>query len=76
MEKDKRGMPLQVDVALLPKTKTCLKPHSSPSLCHQSGDTSKIRRIIYLHDKNGGVHYATTYEGHKANINKYLSRFL
>lgn len=28
--------------------------------------------LYYLHDKNGVGHYATSYEGHLNNINKYL----
>jgi UPF0755 protein len=28
--------------------------------------------LYYLHDKNGGVHYAVTFEEHKSNIAKYL----
>lgn len=27
---------------------------------------------FYIHDKKGGVHYATTFEEHQENINKYL----
>ncbi len=28
--------------------------------------------LYYLHDKNGDIHYAKTFEEHKKNINKYL----
>ena len=28
--------------------------------------------FFYLHDEEGNIHCAKTYEGHKANIEKYL----
>ena len=71
-----KGMPLQVDSAPityknkgLPKEPICnpgiaailsaLHPISSPYL-------------YYLHDKNGVIHYAKTFEEHKKNKLKYL----
>ncbi|KND47628.1 MAG: protein YceG like [Parcubacteria bacterium C7867-006] len=32
----------------------------------------KTNCLYYLHDKKGRIHCSTTYEGHKANIKKYL----
>ena len=72
----KRGMPLQVDVAPVTYKQKGLpeNPISSPSLksIKAAIHPKSSPYLYYLHDKNGGVHYATTYEGHKANINKYL----
>lgn len=70
------NMPLQADAAPetyknkgLPKSpvsnpglsaiKAAIYPKSSPYL-------------YYLHDKEGGVHYARTFAEHRSNINKYL----
>ncbi len=33
---------------------------------------SETDYLYYLHDENGTIHYAKTYEGHKQNISKYL----
>lgn len=70
------NMPLQVDVAPetyrtrgLPKSpignpgleaiKAAISPQSSPYL-------------YYLHDKSGNIHYAKTFDEHRANVLKYL----
>ncbi|MBU0611960.1 endolytic transglycosylase MltG [Patescibacteria group bacterium] len=72
----KKGMPLQVDAAPdtyktkgLPKSPICnpgikaieasIYPENSPYL-------------YYLHDKEGAIHYARTFEEHKINKLKYL----
>jgi UPF0755 protein len=70
------GMPLQVDVAPetykntgLPKTpignpgiesiKSAIYPKSSPYL-------------YYIHDRDGGIHYAKSFAEHRSNVLKYL----
>ncbi|HEY0980116.1 MAG TPA: endolytic transglycosylase MltG [Candidatus Paceibacterota bacterium] len=43
----------------LESIKAAIAPQSSPYL-------------YYLHDSQGGIHYASTYQQHQANINRYL----
>jgi UPF0755 protein len=70
------GMPLQVDAELdtyrykeLPP-----RPISNPGL--ESIEAAKnpvaSEYWYYLHDKNGNIHYAKTFEEHKINKEKYL----
>ncbi|OGI82190.1 hypothetical protein A3E95_00410 [Candidatus Nomurabacteria bacterium RIFCSPHIGHO2_12_FULL_44_22b] len=70
------GMPLQVDAALetyktrgLPK-----EPIANPGLDSVKAAIypEKSNYLYYLHDKEGGIHYAKTFEEHKANKLKYL----
>lgn len=72
----KEGMLLQVDVAIetykekgLPKF-----PIANPgTLAIKAAENPvKTKYYYYLSDKEGVTHYAVTYDGHKANINKYL----
>lgn len=71
-----KGIKLQVDVASetykilgLPK-----EPISNPGLLSIEAAMSPIftKYMFYLHDANGNIHYAKTYEEHKNNIKKYL----
>ncbi len=69
-------MPLEVDVAPetyktlgLPADPTC-NP-GLPSIESALHPKSSIY-LFYLHDKNGNIHYATTYAEHIQNIKKYL----
>ncbi|MFA6514978.1 MAG: endolytic transglycosylase MltG [Candidatus Paceibacterota bacterium] len=70
------GMPLQVDIDKdtyinkgLPQ-----KPLNNPGLMSINAAINSVDSAYYyyLHDKNGKVHYATTFEEHKSNISKYL----
>ncbi|MFA5750775.1 MAG: endolytic transglycosylase MltG [Candidatus Paceibacterota bacterium] len=70
------GMPLQVDSEIdtyknkgFPE-----KPISNPGLKAIESALNPISSpyLYYLHDKNGIIHYARTYEEHKNNINSYL----
>ncbi|MES2416193.1 MAG: endolytic transglycosylase MltG [Patescibacteria group bacterium] len=72
----KKGMPLQVDAAPetyktrgLPKSPIC-----NPGLesIYSSIYPSNSNYFYYLHDKQGGIHYARTFEEHKLNKQKYL----
>ena len=69
-------MPLQVDAALetyktkgLPKNPIC-----NPGLdsIRAAIHPEKSNYLYYLHDKDGVIHYATTFAEHKANKLKYL----
>lgn len=71
-----KGMPLQVDVDKstyinkgLPKI-----PINNPGLISIKAAISPIDSpyLYYLHDKDGKVHYAKTFEEHKINIKNYL----
>lgn len=71
-----KGIKLQVDVALetyksvgLPK-----EPINNPGIVSIEAAMSPIATdyMFYLHDTNGDIHYAKTYEEHKKNIKKYL----
>jgi UPF0755 protein len=70
------GMPLQVDVDKstynikgLP-----LEPLNNPGLVSIEASISpeSSKYLYYLHDKDGKVHYAVTFDEHKRNISKYL----
>lgn len=70
------GMPLQVDVAPetykskgLPKT-----PVGNPGILAIKAtiNPEKSAYLYYLHDKDGNIHYAKTFEEHKLNKSKYL----
>jgi UPF0755 protein len=70
------GMLLQVDVDKTTYIKKGLpeKPLNNPGLMslEASLNPSDSPYLYYLHDKNGKVHFATTFDEHKSNINKYL----
>lgn len=70
------GMPLQVDVDKTTYTDKGLpkKPLNNPGLMsiEASINPKNSPYLYYLHDKNGQVHFAITFEEHKRNINKYL----
>lgn len=70
------GMPLQVDI-----DKSTYMEKGLPSQPLNNPGLRSIKAAIfpqnssylyYLHDKDGIVHFAKTYEEHKHNINKYL----
>lgn len=70
------GMPLQADAA--PETYESKglpeNPISNPGLTSiRAAIYPKISPYLYyLHDKQGGIHYAKNFSEHRANINKYL----
>ncbi|HNW71805.1 MAG TPA: endolytic transglycosylase MltG [Candidatus Paceibacterota bacterium] len=73
----KKGMPLQVDSAEetyktkgLPENPIC-----NPGLKAIKASISPINSpyLYYLHDKNGIIHYAKTFDEHKKNKLKYLN---
>jgi UPF0755 protein len=70
------GMPLQVDVDKSTYTTKGLPlgPLNNPGLVSidASMNPQNSPYLYYLHDKNGKVHYAVTFEEHKRNISKYL----
>lgn len=70
------GMPLQVDIDKSTYTTKGLplKSLNNPGLLSINASINPIKSpyLYYLHDKNGKVHYAVTFEEHKRNINKYL----
>lgn len=70
------NMPLQVDVDKTTyKTKGLpLKPINNPGLnaIRASLNPADSPYLYYLHDKNGKVYYAKSYQEHINNINKYL----
>jgi UPF0755 protein len=70
------GMPLQVDASPitykeigLPPTPIC---NSGLLSIEASLKPINSSYLYYLHDKNGEVHFAKSYEEHKSNINKFL----
>lgn len=72
----KLGMPLQVDIAPITYKELGLPniPINNPGLL---AITSALKPqestyLYYLHDKNGQIHYATDFKGHRNNIEKYL----
>jgi len=71
-----QGMPLQVDIDKSTYTTKGLppKPLNNPGLLSINAAINPISSpyLYYLHDKNGKVHYAVTFEEHKRNISKYL----
>jgi UPF0755 protein len=72
----KKGMPLQVDSAPETyKTKGLPKgPICNPGLAAILASIHPVvsNYLYYLHDKNGVIHYAKTFEEHKKNKLKYL----
>ncbi len=70
------GMPLQADAAPetyqnkgLPKN-----PIANPGLSSINAaiNPKSSPYLYYLHDKDGGIHYAKNFTEHRQNINKYL----
>jgi len=70
------GMSLQVDTDKSTYTTNGLptKPLNNPGLLSINAAINPINSsyLYYLHDKNGKVHYAVTFEEHKRNIANYL----
>ncbi|MFA4975543.1 MAG: endolytic transglycosylase MltG [Candidatus Paceibacterota bacterium] len=70
------GMPLQVDADMSTyKTKGLPKnPISNPGMkaIEASIYPKKSLYLYYLHDKDGNIHYARTFEEHKLNKQRYL----
>jgi UPF0755 protein len=70
------GMPLQVDAAPATYSQKGLpeQPIDNPGLVSIDAALHPVDSgyLFYLHDKNGMVHYATTFAEHKANIARYL----
>lgn len=70
------NMPLQVDVekTTYEKRGLPLKPINNPGLnaIRASLNPADSSYLYYLHDKNGKVYYAKSYQEHINNINKYL----
>jgi UPF0755 protein len=70
------GMPLQVDIDKSTYTTKGLpdEPLNNPGLSsiEASLNPTDSPYLYYLHDKNGKVHYAVTFEEHKRNIANYL----
>lgn len=70
------GMPLQVDADMTTyKTKGLPEqPLDNPGLAFIDAALNPVKStyLYYLHDKNGKVHYAVTFEEHKRNIANYL----
>ena len=71
-----KGMPLQVDAA--PDTYKTKGLPENP-ICNPGLETIKSainpvksNYLYYLHDKNGIIHYARTFDEHKINKQKYL----
>jgi len=72
----KAGMPLQVDAELDTYRYTELPPDPICNPGLESIEAAKnpveSEYWYYLHDKNGVIHYAKTFEEHKVNKAKYL----
>lgn len=70
------GMPLQVDVDKKTYTNKGLpeKPLNNPGLLsiRAAINMDNSPYLYYLHEKNGSVHYAVSFDEHKKNISKYL----
>ena len=70
------GMLLQVDVdkGTYANKGLPLKPLNNPGLTSIKAalNPEASSYLYYIHDKNGKVHFASTYEEHKRNINNYL----
>jgi len=70
------GMPLQVDIDKRTYINKGLpiEPLNNPGLLSIRGaiNIENSPYLYYIHDKNGNVHYASSFEEHKSNINKYL----
>jgi UPF0755 protein len=75
-KRENLGMPLQVDADKATYTDIGLPAHplANPGLSaiEATLNPEDTAYLYYLHDKNGIVHYARTYEEHKRNIQKYL----
>ena len=72
----KIGMPLQVDaVPSTYKTKGLPKaPVSNPGLAaiESAWKPKESKYLYYLHDKEGNIYFAKTFDEHRQNIRKYL----
>jgi UPF0755 protein len=70
------GMPLQVDIDKNTYTNKGLppKPLNNPGLAsiRAAINPESSPYLYYLHEKNGNVHYAVSFDEHKHNISKYL----
>ena len=70
------GMPLQVDVDKSTYSNKGLpnKPLNNPGLSSINAALNPIdsKYLYYIHDKNGRVHYAISFDEHKKNIAQYL----
>lgn len=71
-----KKMPLQVDAAPetyknkgLPKTPIC---NPGIEAIYATLHPTNSAYLFYLHDKQGGIHYAKTFTEHRQNIKKYL----
>lgn len=71
-----KGMPLQADASPITYREKGLptEPICNPGLSSIEASISPVASpyLFYLHDKDGNVHFAVTYEEHKQNIKKYL----
>lgn len=71
-----QGMLLQVDIARSTYNTKGLPdaPLNNPGLSTINAAIKPVDSpyLYYLHDKNGKVHYAVTYDEHRRNINNYL----
>lgn len=71
-----KGMLLQVDVAPVTYKVKGLpdKPITNSGIASIEAaiNPEESKYLFYLHDKNGTIHLAETFAGHKSNINKYL----
>lgn len=72
----KNNQKLQVDVSQYTYEHVGLPPLpiNNPGLASISAAMNATSNdyVYYLHDKNGGIHYAKTYKEHLINIKKYL----
>jgi len=70
------GIPLQIDTDMSTYTtkELPLKPLNNPGLLSIQAAINPVDSpyLYYLHDKNGKVHFAKSFEEHKRNINNYL----
>ena len=69
-------MPLQVDIDKSTYLEKGLpeKPLNNPGLLsiRAAINMENSSYLYYLHEKNGNVHYAVSFDEHKRNISKYL----
>lgn len=72
----KKGMPLQVDAYMETYKKKGLpeSPICNPGILSIKSAIHPINSnyLYYIHDKNGEIHFARSFEEHKKNISKYL----
>jgi UPF0755 protein len=70
------GMPLQADASPITYDRPGLPefPICNPGIISIKAalNPQESNYLFYLHDKNGQVRYAKTYEEHKQNISNYL----